>query len=122
MKVLPSVKVAGVYNYETMNIPNLISIIENSDLDKMVVFNLTYHLLDEEKDRFTLEVQKENVPEVDCEVLAYRLFLDGTVVCIFYVLGDEVRFLFVSEMFQQVPKSFEEDLLRVANGFWSLIS
>lgn len=117
MKMLPSIKSPGSYNYETMDIPNIINVIENSDLDKMITFNMTYHLLDEEKDRFTLEVQKENVPEFDCEVLAYRLFLDGTVVCIFYVIGEEVKFLFVSEMFQQIPKSFEEDLLRVSNGF-----
>lgn len=116
MRVYPSIKEVGTYNYETMDIPNLINVIENSDLDKIEIFNMTYHLLDEEKDRFTLEVQKENVPEFDCEVLSYRLFLDGTVVCIFYVVGEEVKFLFVSEMFQQVHNSFEEDLLRVSSG------
>lgn len=117
MRVYPSVKTPGVYSNETMDIPNIINVVEDSELDKMLVFNISYHLLDESNDRFTLEVSKEYVPEFNRTVTGYRLFLDGTVVCIFCLVGDEVKFLFVSEMFNEVPKSFEEDLLKIGNKY-----
>lgn len=113
MKILPSIKQEGVYGFETMDIPNLIALVEDSDLNKLKVFNITYQLLGNDNDRFSLEVQKENVREFDCDVISYKLNLDGVTTMIFYLVGDEVKFVYVSDLFDELPKSFEEDFLKV---------
>lgn len=115
--LLPSIREEGIYNYESMDVPNLISIIENSDLDKFVVFNITYNLLGDGLDRFSLEVQKEKVAEFDCDVISYKLDLDGTTAIIFYLVGSEIKFLFVSEVFSNMSKNFEEEFLKYLNKF-----
>lgn len=117
MKVLPSITKEGTYNSETMDIKNLISIVENSELDKFKIFNITYHLLGNDNDRFYLDVRREKVKEYDCDVISYKLDLDGFTTMIFYLIGDEVKILFVSELFNTLPKSMEEDYLRVKYGY-----
>lgn len=107
----PSIKLNGVYNYETMDIPNLISLVEESDLDKVSIFNITYQLLGNSSDRILLEVREENVSSLDCNVISYKLNLDGTTSVIFYLIGDKVQFVFVSEIFKRIPRGLEEEFL-----------
>ena len=115
MSIKPSIKREGIYNYETMDIPNIINLVEESDLDKLVVFNITYQLLGSSSDRISLEVQKENVSDLDCEVISYKLDLDGTTSLIYYLIGEEVKFLFVSKIFNKIPSDVEEGFLREHN-------